>query len=95
MCGDLHTLYKSNNVPITKFIIEKYLLEQTASKLYWRLFENNIDVVPIITPITKQIDTNQIDTNDKIDGRCIRTKGTIESYGQSQGRHGCYLGRYF
>jgi len=63
MCGDLHTLYKSNNVPITKFIIEKYLLEQTASKLYWRLFENNIDVVPIITPITKQIDTNQIDTN--------------------------------
>ena len=64
MCGDLHTLYKSNNVPITKFIIEKYLLEQTASKLYWRLFENNIDVVPIITPITKQIDTNQIDTNE-------------------------------
>ena len=43
MCGDLHTLYKSNNVPITKSFIEQYLVEQTASKLYWRLFDNTKD----------------------------------------------------
>ena len=43
MCGDLHTLYKSNNVPITKNFIEQYLVEQTASKLYWRLFDNTKD----------------------------------------------------
>ena len=43
MCGDLHTLYKSNSVPITKSFIEQYLVEQTASKLYWRLFDNTKD----------------------------------------------------
>ena len=43
MCGDLHTMYKSNSVPITKSIIEQYLVEQPASKLYWRLFANTKD----------------------------------------------------
>ena len=43
LCGDLHTLYKSNSVPITKSIIEQYLVEQPASKLYWRLFDNTKD----------------------------------------------------
>ena len=43
MCGDLHTLYKSNSVPITKSFIEQYLVEQPASKLYWRLFDNTKD----------------------------------------------------
>ena len=43
MCGDLHTLYKSNSVPITKSFIEQYLVEQTAYKLYWRLFDNTKD----------------------------------------------------
>ena len=43
MCGDLHTLYKSNSVPITKSFIEQYLVEQPGSKLYWRLFDNTKD----------------------------------------------------
>ena len=43
LCGDLHKMYKSNNVPITNSIIEQYLVEQSASKLYWRLFNNTKD----------------------------------------------------
>ena len=74
MCGDIHTLYKSNQIPITKFIIEKYLLDQTASKLYWRLFENNIDIVPIINP---QNITNTIETIESVNE--TPTQNSVES----------------
>ena len=43
LCGDLHTLYKSNNTPITNTIVEQYLYELPASKLFWRLFKNTTD----------------------------------------------------
>lgn len=39
LCGDLHTMYKSNNTPITNTIIEQYLFDLPASKLFWRLFK--------------------------------------------------------
>ena len=77
MCGDIHTLYKSNQIPITKFIIEKYLLDQTASKLYWRLFENNIDIVPIINP---QNITNTVETIETIESvNATTTENIVES----------------
>ena len=40
LCGDLHKMYKSNNTPITNTIVEQYLFELPASKLFWRLFKN-------------------------------------------------------
>ena len=43
LCGDLHKMYKSNNTPITNTIIEQYLFELPAQKLYWRLFKNTND----------------------------------------------------
>ena len=33
-------MYKSNNTPITNTIVEQYLFELPASKLFWRLFKN-------------------------------------------------------
>ena len=48
LCGDLHKLYKSNNTPITNTIVEQYLFDLPASKLFWRLFkpttENSSDM---------------------------------------------------
>jgi hypothetical protein len=41
MCGDLHTAYRANKIPITCAMVEKYIFEQPASKIYWRLFYNN------------------------------------------------------
>ena len=83
MCGDIHTMYKSNQIPITKFIIEKYLLEQTASKLYWRLFENNIDIVPIINPqnITNSAEiTETTETTETIESvNATTTQNSVES----------------
>jgi hypothetical protein len=43
LCGDLHKMYKSNNTPITNTIIEQYLFDLPASKLFWRLFKNTTD----------------------------------------------------
>ena len=43
LCGDLHKMYKSNNTPITNTIVEQYLFELPASKLFWRLFKNPSD----------------------------------------------------
>ena len=43
LCGDLHKMYKSNNTPITNTIIEQYLFDLPASKLFWRLFKTTSD----------------------------------------------------
>ena len=43
LCGDLHKMYKSNNTPITNTIVEQYLFELPASKLFWRLFKITSD----------------------------------------------------
>jgi len=48
LCGDLHKMYKSNSTPITNTIVEQYLFELPASKLFWRLFTNNLDSMPTI-----------------------------------------------
>ena len=55
LCGDLHKMYKSNNTPITNTIVEQYLFDLPASKLFWRLFKNTTetsDSVPTTVPIT-------------------------------------------
>ena len=47
LCGELHKLYKSNSTPITNTIIEQFLFELPASKLYWRIFANINDTIPV------------------------------------------------
>ena len=54
LCGDLHNMYKSNSTPITNTIVEQYLFELPAAKLFWRLFKNNLDTMP-----TNQTPVNQ------------------------------------
>ena len=58
LCGDLHKMYKSNNTPITNTIVEQYLFDLPASKLFWRLFKNTTetsDSVPTTVPTTVPI----------------------------------------
>ena len=70
LCGDLHTMYKSNNTPITNTIIEQYLFDLPASKLFWRLFktppelssDTSIPSIPII-PIIPSIPSDTISSN--------------------------------
>ena len=62
MCGDLHKMYKSNNTPITNTIIEQYLFELPASKLYWRLFQNTLDI-PSITKNIEELSLSNTTTN--------------------------------
>jgi len=38
MCGDLHNMYKNNKVPISQSMVEQYVFEQPAGKVFWRLF---------------------------------------------------------
>jgi len=38
MCGDLHNMYKSNGTPISQSMVEQYIFEQPAGKIFWRLF---------------------------------------------------------
>jgi hypothetical protein len=40
MCGDLHNMYKANKVPISQTMVEQYIFEQPAGKVFWRLFSN-------------------------------------------------------
>jgi len=40
MCGDLHNMYKANKVPISQTMVEQYIFEQSAGKVFWRLFSN-------------------------------------------------------
>ena len=55
LCGDLHKMYKSNNTPITNTIIEQYLFDLPASKLFWRLFKNTSDTTVPATTIPTTI----------------------------------------
>ena len=41
MCGDLHTEYKLNKLPITPLIVQKYIFEQPLNKMFWRIFLDN------------------------------------------------------
>jgi len=41
MCGDLHKLYLKNKVPISALMVEKYIFEQPANKIFWRIFTQN------------------------------------------------------
>jgi len=41
MCGDLHTNYLKDKVPITPLMVEKYIFEQPVSKMFWRIFLDN------------------------------------------------------
>ena len=69
LCGDLHKLYKTNNTPITNTIVEQYLFELASSKLFWRLFQNETDTIPIFQntlPVNEISITNSettVDTN--------------------------------
>ena len=38
MCGDLHTMYKGNKMPISQTMVEQYVFQQSAGKMFWRLF---------------------------------------------------------
>jgi hypothetical protein len=61
LCGDLHKMYKSNSTPITNTIVEQYLFELPASKLFWRLFKNNLDSMPTIQPtVVPTLEDSQI-----------------------------------
>jgi hypothetical protein len=45
MCGDLHTQYMANRIPISKTMVDSYISNQPASKIFWRLFTPNMNVV--------------------------------------------------
>ena len=38
MCGDLHNMYRNNKMPISPTMVEQYIFEQPAGKVFWRLF---------------------------------------------------------
>lgn len=38
MCGDIHNMYKATKVPISQSIIEQYIFNQSAGKIFWRIF---------------------------------------------------------
>jgi hypothetical protein len=38
MCGDLHSMYKTNKIPISQSMVEQYIFQQSAGKMFWRLF---------------------------------------------------------
>ena len=70
LCGDLHKMYKATNTPITNTIVEQYLFELAASKLFWRLFTNENDTIPVfqntlptILPTDETTETTPMDTN--------------------------------
>lgn len=65
LCGDLHKMYKSNNTPITNTIVEQYLFELPASKLFWRLFKN-LETGLSIEQLTSTISTLSVSTNSEI-----------------------------
>jgi hypothetical protein len=41
MCGDLHTMYKTNKMPISQSMVENYIFQQSSGKMFWRLFAGN------------------------------------------------------
>ena len=61
LCGDLHKMYKSNNTPITNTIVEQYLFDLPASKLYWRLFQNSLDIPSSITKHIEELSLSNIE----------------------------------
>ena len=38
LCGDLHNQYKANKTPISQTMVELYVFEQPANKIFWRIF---------------------------------------------------------
>jgi hypothetical protein len=38
MCGDLHTEYLKNKVPISPTMVEQYIFKQPVNKIFWRIF---------------------------------------------------------
>lgn len=38
MCGDLHTQYRANKLPISQTMVEQYVFTQPANKIFWRIF---------------------------------------------------------
>ena len=38
MCGDLHTEYMKNKVPISPTMVEQYIFSQPVNKMFWRIF---------------------------------------------------------
>lgn len=38
LCGDLHTNYKNNKIPISQSMVEQYVFTQPANKIFWRIF---------------------------------------------------------
>ena len=38
MCGDLHSMYRNNKLPISHTMVEQYIFDQPAGKIFWRLF---------------------------------------------------------
>ena len=41
MCGDLHTEYLKNKVPISPTMVEQYIFNQQVNKIFWRIFLDN------------------------------------------------------
>jgi hypothetical protein len=38
LCGDLHKMYRENKLPISHSMVEQYIFQQPAGKIFWRLF---------------------------------------------------------
>ena len=41
LCGDLHTEYMKNKVPISPTMVEQFIFNQPVSKIFWRIFMDN------------------------------------------------------
>ena len=40
LCGDLHKMYMSNKCPISQTMVEQFIWQQPAGKIFWRIFSN-------------------------------------------------------
>jgi hypothetical protein len=40
LCGDLHKMYMANKCPISQTMVEQFIWQQPAGKIFWRIFSN-------------------------------------------------------
>jgi hypothetical protein len=40
LCGDLHKMYLANKCPISNTMVEQFIWQQPAGKIFWRIFSN-------------------------------------------------------
>ena len=39
-CGELHKMYMANKCPISQTMVEQFIWQQSAGKIFWRIFSN-------------------------------------------------------